>query len=265
MTDSDSVTAAQSMDAEAARALFEREVPTIEALARSVCRRYGMDGDEADSFVSWVMVRILEDDVAVLRKFAGRSSLKTYLTVVVANLYKDHRVKKFGRWRPSAAARRLGHAGVLLDTYLNRKGHPLEEAINRLISRDDVEEDEATLREYAAQIPRREQRSFVSQEKAGVLPAESEADDPLLDEEADEVRNQVKAALERAMAELPDQDQLMVRLHFWEGLTIAAIARTLRVEQKPLYRRMEANLKRLRAGLQEQGVGQSHILEVLHV
>ena len=253
------------LDAEAARALFEREVPTIDGLARSICRRYGLDGDEADGFTSWVMIRILEDDVAVLRKFAGRSSLKTYLAVVVANLYRDHRIKKFGRWRPCAAARRLGPTAVLLDAYLNRKGHPLEEALQRLLSRDDVHQDEATLRAWAAQIPRRPRRTFSSTEVARQVPDDAEADDPLLTEEEDTLFGQARGALERALEQLPEQDQVIVRMYFWEGLTLAAISRALQVEQKPLYRRMEANLRRLRAALEAQGVRGEDVTELLPV
>ena len=40
----------------------------------------------------------------VLRKFEVRSSLRTYLTVVVNRMYIDGRVKQWGKWRPSAIA-----------------------------------------------------------------------------------------------------------------------------------------------------------------
>lgn len=265
MSEPDVTSATGPLHPEEARALFEREVPTIEALARSLCRRYGMDADEADGFVSWVMVRILEDDVAVLRKFAGRSSLRTYLAVVVANLYRDHRIQRFGRWRPSAAARRLGGTGVLLDAYLNRKGHPLEEAVQLLLSREDVEEDEATLRAYAARIPRRERRTFTSDSLAQQLPSDEKADQPMLADEDEALFGDTRSALERALEALPDQDQVIVRMHYWEGLTLAAIARALGIEQKPLYRRMEANLRRLRASLEEQGVEREDVSELLPI
>lgn len=246
-----------------ARAVFEQEVPTIEALTRSVCRRSGLEGDEADGFASWVMVRILEDDLAILRKFAGRSSLKTYLAVVIANLYRDYRVKEMGRWHPSAAAKRLGHAGLLLDTFLNRKGHPLEEAIQLVLSRDDVEEDEATLREYAAKIPRRTQRRFTRSEAALDLAADTSADDLVHSGEDRERLAAARAALEQALGELPEQDQVILRMHYWEGLTVASIARALQIDQKPLYRRIEADLRRLRAALESQGLGADDVTELL--
>lgn len=265
MSQPDVTSATGPLHPEEARALFEREVPAIEALARSLGRRYGMDADEADDFVSWVMVRILDDDVAVLRKFAGRSSLRTYLAVVVANLYRDHRIQSLGRWRPSSAARRLGGTGVLLDAYLNRNGHPLEEAVQLLLSREDVAEDEATLRAYAARIPRRERRDFTSDSVAQQLPAHENADQPLLTDEDETLFGETRLALERALNALPDQDQVIVRMHYWDGLTLAAISRALGIEQKPLYRRMEANLRRLRVSLKEQGVAREDISELLPV
>lgn len=248
---------------EAARALFQREAGTIEELARSLCRRYALDGDEADGFVSSVMVRMLEDDAAVLRKFQGRSSLRTYLAVVIARIYHDHRTARLGRWRPSAASSRLGPAGILLDACLNRQGYTLEEAVRVVASRDDVDEDEATLREYAARIPRRGRRVFVTAETAATLPAAGDPESMLLEGEADDDLQRARDALERAVAGLPDQDRVMVRLHYWEGLTIAAIARVLRLEQKPLYRRMEMALRRLRASLEAEGIGAEDIGEIL--
>lgn len=254
---------APGLDAEEARALFERELPTIQTLTHAVCRRYGLNGDEADSFASWVTLRILEDDVAILRKFEGRSSLRTYLSVIVSHLWRDYRVKSLGRWCPSAAARRLGPTAVLLDAYLNRRGHPLEEALQILRNRDDVTEDEATLRRYAAAIPRRTRRRFTSAEKAVPLAGGDDADASVLEEEAQEGSHRAREALEEALHALPDQDQVIVRMHYWEGLTLAAIARALRIEQKPLYRRMEANRRRLRAALEERGIEWADVAEML--
>jgi RNA polymerase sigma factor for flagellar operon FliA len=42
-----------------------------------------MPGVEADDFASHPKLKLIEDDYAILRKFQGRSSLRTYLTVVI--------------------------------------------------------------------------------------------------------------------------------------------------------------------------------------
>jgi RNA polymerase sigma factor (sigma-70 family) len=254
---------AEPMDTATARALFEGELPTIQALARSVCRRYGLGPDEADGFTSWVMERLLDDDLAVIRKFQGRSSLRTYLSVVVSHLWRDHRIKKLGRWYPSAAARRLGPTAVLLDAHLNRQGLSLDESIQVLLARDDVAEDEVMLRQFAVAIPRRPKRLFTGVEAALGVPAEDSSDGAVLSSEAGAISREACLALEAAIHDLPDQDQVILRMHYWEGFTIATISRTLGVEQKPLYRRVEAILRRLRRALEAQGIEWTELAGIL--
>ena len=57
----------------------------------------------------------------------------------------------WGRWRPSACARRAGPAGVLLDQLLTRDAVSLDEALARVRERYDVSELE--LRSLVVKIP----------------------------------------------------------------------------------------------------------------
>lgn len=251
------------MHAAEARDLFERELATIDRLIASVCRRYGIEGDDADSFASCVRLKLIEDDYAVLRQFSGRSSLKTYLSVVVSNCYRDYRIRRTGRWRPSALARRSGPAAVMLDCYLHRDGHTLEEAIQRVLSREDTDEDEAELRRIAAQLPAHVPRRFASLHDAGPLPSEQGADALVRESERAAALGGASEVLESALAELPEEDQVIVRLRFWEGLTVASIARTLGIEQKPLYRRIDRTLRTLRAALEAHGIEEGDVQELI--
>ena len=52
------------------------------------------------------------DDYSILRKFKGRSSLRTDLITVVTHLYQDWRNGRWGKWRPSEDAKRRGHRDV---------------------------------------------------------------------------------------------------------------------------------------------------------
>jgi len=60
-------------------------------------------------------------------------------------------------------------------------------------------------------------------------------------------------ALDAAVAGLEPQDAVLLRLRFIEGLQVSAIARTLRLDQKSLYRRIDRLKARLRAALEAQG------------
>src|SRR5215470_20195503 len=88
--------------------LFLSELALIERVIAWVSARRCLWGADAEDFASTVKLRLIENDYEVLGRFEGRSSLKTYLTAVVTRMYLDYQVQRFGKWRPSAEARRLG-------------------------------------------------------------------------------------------------------------------------------------------------------------
>ena len=88
--------------------LFSQHLETIESTLAHTCRVHRLAPDAASEFRSWATVRLLDHDQAVLRKFQGRSSLRTFLITVVQRLFLDWRNAEWGKWRPTADARRLG-------------------------------------------------------------------------------------------------------------------------------------------------------------
>jgi RNA polymerase sigma factor for flagellar operon FliA len=69
--------------AQTGEALFVSQLAVIERVISFVSSRHHMPGVEADDFASHAKLKLIEDDYAILRKFQGRSSLRTYLTVVI--------------------------------------------------------------------------------------------------------------------------------------------------------------------------------------
>ena len=61
----------------------------------------------------------------------GRGSLNTYLRVVIERLVLDMRVTNWGKWRPSARARRLGAEAVLFEQLTVRDGQHRGSCRNR--------------------------------------------------------------------------------------------------------------------------------------
>ena len=230
--------------------------------AAAICRRHGMGEPDAEDFASWVTLRLVEDDYAVLRQFRGDSSLRTYLTVVIVMLHREYRVRCWGRWRPSAAARRAGDGAVRLETLVYRDGLTLREAAELLRVRGELPADGGgrSLARLLATLPRRTPRP---REEPGAVPVEAAAvggaDDLVRASEADAERRAIDAALRRGLEALPAEDRLVVWLHYWEGLTLAEVARRLDVPQKPLYRRMARALVRLRRVLEAAGVSPSRV------
>lgn len=199
----------------------------------------------------------------MIRAYSERAAPRTYLTVVLSNVYRDFRNRTHGKFRPSAEARRLGDPAVLLDTLIHRDGQPREEAIRRVASRDDVELSEAELREIVGRLPRRVRRSEV---RLDDLPPPASGDDPSGIHERGEQANRMAAcreALQEAMELLPSEDQRIIRLHVWEGKTLAAVARELELKQRPLYRRVKRAYRRLRAHLEARGFRGEDVADLL--
>jgi RNA polymerase sigma factor (sigma-70 family) len=91
--------------------------------------------------------------------------------------------------------------------------------------------------------------------------ADSESADSNLDRAAAAAESEaIRCALSAGLEQLETDERVIVRMRFWEGLSVADIARGLGVEQKPLYRKLERALKTLRGHLVASGVsGESAI------
>ena len=233
-------------------ATFLAALPAIDRIIGILGRRHGLADGDLEEFSSWAKARLIESDYAVFRKFGGRSSLETYLSVVLANLLKDFRNSRWGRWRPSAMARRLGAVAIRLETMLYRDGTSMREATLALAGNGIPEEE---VRSLASRIPARVRAREVALDAA----VESEPAVAAPSEEGEETERQIQAVL----AELPAEDQVIVRMRYWDDFSIADIARTLGLEQKPLYRRLEAIQARLATALSARGIDRIRVAEIL--
>jgi RNA polymerase sigma factor (sigma-70 family) len=242
--------------------LFLDHLPQIEKVIESVCRRHHLQREDAQDFASMVKVKLIEDDYGVLRKFAGKSSLGTYLMVVVQRLMLDHRNHLWGKWRPSAESLRLGEVAVRLDELTGRDGRSFNEAYEILRINERYEISRQDLQKIFERLPPRTPRRMEGEEVLQDLPAPGEsADRRVLDGEREEKRRRIEAALPRAMTQLSGDDQLIVRLR--ERFSIADIARLHKLDQKQLYRRINNILKTLRKALEEQGIRREDVADIL--
>lgn len=245
-------------------ALLQENLDTVDRIVASLCRRHDLTGDGADDFASWVRLRLVQDDYAILGKFRGESSLATYLTVVISMLLREYRVKEWGRWRPSAAARRLGPTAIRLETLVYRDGCSLAQAEEMLRSAGEALSGRE-LAELLGRLPPRGQPRPrpADPEVLSRLPSPEGADGRVLAAEADARRREVEAALHEALLRLDTEDRVIVRLRIWESLSVADVARALGLPQKPLYRRLERILAELRRSLDDAGVRREDVLLIL--
>lgn len=243
--------------------IFLAHLAHIERAAEHFARKAGFSREEIEDFVSHVKCKLIEDDYSILRKFQGKSSVKTYLTVVIQRMFQDHLNHIWGKWRPSAEAERLGPLAVLLDRLLHRDGYSLDEAYEILRTNHHIEISLHELAALASKLPRRNpprrmegEETLEDRPDEGLDPAEQ-----AIAKEKRARRQEILGFLKEAVARLSAEDALLVRMS--TRFKVSEIARNLHLEQKPLYRRLDKILKALREDLERRGVRPEEIEEIL--
>ena len=242
--------------------LFLSELALIERVIAWVCARRCLRGADGEDFSSTVKLRLIENDYEILGRFEGRSSLKTYLTAVVNRLYLDYQTQRFGKWRPSAEARRLGPVALRLEALLYRDGLSFEEARGVLQTDFQVAESREALHELSLNVPRRISRRAGSSTEQE-LPATEGGHSSVERAERQILAERTFLVLRKALGRLPARDRIVLRMHVEGGLSVADVARALGEEQKALYRRRDAAFKQLRVDLAAEGIGGGDARELL--
>jgi RNA polymerase sigma factor (sigma-70 family) len=244
--------------------LFGANLPLVDRVVAGVCRRAGLRAADAEDFASTVKIALMENDYAILRTYEGRSSLGTFLTVVVQRLLSRERSRTWGRWHPSAEAERLGAAAVLLEKLLTRDGRSLDEAIP-FVRAVDPSLDRNGVQRLAAPLPERAARPRLVPlpDEEHDIAAPEGADARANESEAQTMSERAAQVVRETLASLSLEDRMLIRFRFGAELSIADAARLLGVEQRPLYRRVEALLTLLRNALEGAGVGAAEVRDVI--
>ncbi len=225
------------------------DLTLLSGVIASVARRGRLSPEDAADFSQSVHLRFLEQSYEPLARFAGRSSLRTYLTVVVHRLLLDWRNARYGKWRPSAAAARLGPIAIALERLVTRDGHTADEAAAILANRPGAPDDR-TLQEVVATLPFRARPRVVPLDEAPDAGTAAFVDPVEAAQEADRQRERERL-LRGAVARLSAVDRQILELRFERGLTVSAIATHVNVSAKVLYRRLARLVTSLRRGVLE--------------
>jgi RNA polymerase sigma factor for flagellar operon FliA len=248
--------------AAAAAGLFLAELETIERAIAFACRRNGLRDEDAEDFASFVRLKLIDRNYAVIRKCEQRASFAAYISVVVQRLLLDYRISHWGKWHASSQAKHLGDVAVTIEAMLYRDGSTIEEMLPALrrrwpsLTRAEVEN-------IAARLPGRTRRPrLVDLDSQMPFTAES-VPRPGFAPERRELSKKVAAIVRATMRDVDDDDRLLFRLRFEGGMSVADIARMLRVEQKPLYRRLQRCLVLLRQRLESAGIRRRDVDEII--
>lgn len=230
-------------------------------LCRHVCRVAA----EADDFTSYVMLKLVENDYAVLRKFEGRCTIASFLIVVIRRAWSDYQTHLLGKFRASAEAERLGDTAMALEVLLRRDGRPLDEAV-RALSAAGRTITRAEAESIAARLPERRPRpAHVELDDASQpqLALDGDAERALASRDRAAASSTVSATLRRAIAHLPAADQTLLRLKFLAGWSVADISRSLQEDQQRLYARLRAICRTLRKELVAAGIDAARVNEII--
>ncbi len=245
------------------RMLLEANFDLICQKLHHLSRRSGLPEHEAEELRSWALFKLVEDDYRILARWEGRSSLPTYLNVVLVNLMRDYRTHVWGKWRPSAAARRLGPEAILLEQLLFRDGLPLDEAIDRVRTEPWVSLSRTELEAIALELPRRCKVRPVSEEEILNFPTDGEVESRIEDREQAATAAQLRELLLPTFRSLPAEERRLLKLHYWDGLSMAAISPLLGRPQRKLYQIRDGCLKKIRRHLEKAGLGLDQVRALL--
>lgn len=246
-----------------AEELLTANLALIDRAIAFACRRYQLSPDDAEEFDAVVKLRLVENDYAVLRAYEGRSSFATYISVAVQRMALDYRIHQWGKWHASAEAKRLGDTAITLEKLLHRDGRTFDEALPIIRSRTNITREE--LLALASRLPPRppKMRDVPIDEAAAVAADSGGGEANLINEERQRTAQRVSALMTEAIERLPEDERLILQLRFEEGMTVAQISRSLGVDQKALYRRIERCMRDIRKQLEHAGIASAEVLDLI--
>jgi RNA polymerase sigma factor (sigma-70 family) len=237
--------------------IFLENLNIIDRVVQVVLRRHGARPADREDFASFVRLRLMEDEYRILRRFEQRSSLSTYLTIVVTRLFTDYCNQQRGRWRPSREAIRLGPEATLMDRLVTRDGRTLDEAIQILRVNHRISLTENELRALWSRLPPRQVPTFVGQEVAATIPSDESTEEDRL--ACGEEASAILDALRGALASLPDEERVILLLHVGRDVPLAHIGRLTGQSIPTVHRRVRRALEVCRTALSSAGVDRERL------
>ncbi|MEZ5288905.1 MAG: sigma-70 family RNA polymerase sigma factor [Vicinamibacterales bacterium] len=246
------------------RRLLEEQIGVVDDAVRFVSSRNHLSRDMSDELKSRVLLHLATNDYAVLRRWRREGSLLTYLVTVISRVFLDYRNQEWGKAKPPAVARRLGPVALALWRLTHRKRLTFDEAVMTLQSEQGFTATRDELWAIYSRLPVSAGRYFVDvaeleqREQPG-----GEADVLVRSSEQSDLAGRVELALSDALADLPTEDRLILKMFFFDGLSRAEIARSLHLDQQRLYPRFLSLLSRLHRTLTARGVSRDDIRQII--
>jgi RNA polymerase sigma factor for flagellar operon FliA len=191
--------------------------------------------------------------------------MKTYLAIVIERLLLDERMRTRGRFHASAEAMRIGPAAVLLESLVCRDRRTIEEALP-LVRALDPSMTRESAEALLGRLPTRRVRPValdLDSAPPAALATKQSSDAETMAAEARQTLERASMVIRSTLASFTAEDRVIFRFRFAREMPIVEISRMLRLPQRPLYRRIESLLARMRAALLATGIGSGDVTEIL--
>jgi RNA polymerase sigma factor (sigma-70 family) len=243
--------------------IFLANLGLVDDVVSFIARRHRLSPTDGEEFASLARLKLIENDYAALRAFKGESSLRTYLVTVLNHLFLDDRTARWGRWRPSAVAKRLGPTALLLERLTARDGLSVDAAIETARTNHGVPETVADLYALVERLPGRVPRRPSGEEPEDLPDPSPGADAAVLALERSVSSDRIGDALERALTALEPRARLVLRLRFQDRLPVNRIAAVVGEDPKRLYRTIEKLLLHLHESMTHDGIHADEVRDLL--
>ncbi len=256
------------------QATWDRLLEEYSDLVLGVIARYTRDSDNRMDAYLYVVEQLQAQNFRRLRHYGQGVGIRpcsfaAWLKLVVRNLYFDWFRHEHGRKSLPREIQKLGRLEQRAFKLLYWEGYSAQEAFevlrveNPALRFADFIRRLSTVDERLSSINRAKIRSDFARAR-GPLSLDDEREGPPLEARAevhvttpeeDLLVAERRQALWDLIQELPDQDRLMVKLRFFEGLTAKQIAAATGItEPAEIYRRIERACLELRRRARARGV-----------
>lgn len=233
------------------------------AKIEAVCRRHFSAENDQDECYVFVIDRLKADDYKRLRAFKGKSKLNTYLYTLINSLVIDFRRKKFGRRRIPSGVAKLGKWAEAVYRFVCWQRFSFDDAydflrVDGLFAGSYIEFIKQS--EPIRKAPCRENPAFQSIDgtrESSLKNASDNSANPLefLIQRLDRERR-IKALkiIRQVTAEMPEDDQLLVRLVYGSEQSVSAAARVIGISGSTAGKRLKSLLAKFREKLLAEGI-----------
>ncbi len=242
--------------------LLVRHLDEVTQAISTVGRKRALSPEDRDELRSFAMEKLLEREEKVFGTLDRVICHRAYFIKVVERLWIDLTYARWGRWRPTAKARRLGETAIELDRLVRRDGLQPSVAA-KMVGQVRTHRHTSTLRDLACELLAGRSKA---KERAVPVPLDGlEVALPTFDNQEEEERRlrarELLKVLRKTLGDLSPEDRRLIRLRFMENLSGPEIARQTRLGQSEVYRRLKTILGDLAKRLKGRGLGRQRVVE----